>query len=799
MPSTLTSHVKKCAKAAAAQASGSRSQNARRQPQPQPPPQPPSLQSPDHAALLALHLSFNTTHNVLICTLCGIVLDPAYVVRHWNYTKRADDSGLQHQGCKHSAKALIQALGNARPLAPNSLSKPSPHALPIPHLRQAVPGWKCTQCNFAASVRLPVEAHISAMHPSTSRASASAQRCTIQRWNSCTPCFEVGAAEPIASELPDEDAAEGQAQVSAVLRRQPEKRQSRALLEPQPQPSARPEPHPEPPRDAPPQTVLEASPQLQPNPIDAAISSAWEERTRRFALMLQDGDRVKLALLAQPGLNTSKLAVERATRSMIQAGCDVMSSIPTFVLKRLAKFDEKYDPRAPPFASVSGDALDMCAAIWSRVMLFLLRAYEQCDSEETASDGLRPAWRVLSSLDPGTFAGVANLSNDDAAVRQTAMLHVSSFCIRQPLLGKTQNSALIIAFTSLCVYSAEEWLPSTDAIAIIEGLLWCSRLFSLLSQLTHWKLWDPATLAFTPEHNNLAVKSRCWETFEDFQRAALCFKSDTAIPCLAAIADLQSKAGASASAEQGASAGSDEVAREADKEPDASTSAIEPAAASVPGPIDYSRELRHVVVPRCSATGDASASPSRQRAMPPPVSPPRPPTSSPLPQQPRQVVEIVVPFRPASSAAEELAQPLQPASRSASSVLDTASDARGSRSEGKKRAREPTPAQELPAVVDTVASIMDPMRWLAARPAAQPASVSKRSSASVAVEVPNPPRAAMQPRPSSTRKKLVLFSDDEDEELPGLETLWAKRQRRASQEDFERRCALAYEQELGSQ
>lgn len=74
-------------------------------------------------------------------------------------------------------------------------------------------------------------------------------------------------------------------------------------------------------------------------------------------------------------------------------------------------------------------------------MLFLVRAQEQCESEEQATvAGMLPVWRLINSLKAEQLTSVTQLSSSDAAARRTAIFNVSRFCIEQPMVGRNRQS-----------------------------------------------------------------------------------------------------------------------------------------------------------------------------------------------------------------------------------------------------------------------------------------------------------------------------------------------------------------------
>lgn len=76
----------------------------------------------------------------------------------------------------------------------------------------------------------------------------------------------------------------------------------------------------------------------------------------------------------------------------------------------------------------------------------------------------------------------------------STVINVSHYCIEQALRNDGQDSAILVAFTSLCIRGNAGWLQSPDAAPLVSSMLYCSRLLSLLVQLTHFELWDPSTL-----------------------------------------------------------------------------------------------------------------------------------------------------------------------------------------------------------------------------------------------------------------------------------------------------------------
>lgn len=352
--------------------------------------------------------------------------------------------------------------------------------------------------------------HWSKIHGTTARPARLAVPCQAQRWGPGSSLFQVGAAVRPAPRQRIE-VAEVEAQSTAERQQRP------------------------PPR-------LRAPPEPQPLPLSnvpCSNTSTWEERICRFAFVLQDGVYTNLALLVEPGRSLRKRAVEQTVRETLQAGCKLLAaSIPLFVRKRLGRLDEQVDTTTAPFASESDAVLAKYADVWSRVVLCLVRTHEQCESEEQArAGGVLPAWRALKSLDAETLVSIVKLSSNDAASRETAVLDVSSWCIKQPLRDNEQSSVIIVAFASLCIGKSKNWLKPEEVAPIISALLYCSRLFSLLSQMSHWKLWDPATLALTALHDDASVKARCWEAFEDRQDTTLSSSSDTAFSRLVVIGE----------------------------------------------------------------------------------------------------------------------------------------------------------------------------------------------------------------------------------------------------------------------
>lgn len=343
--------------------------------------------------------------------------------------------------------------------------------------------------------------------------------CKVQRWMPAARYFEVEGPPPSGVVQAPFEAGQP--------RQEPHQQQSHS------------QPRPPPPQQPQQQQQAQQSPpqqrQQQEQQQSNIVSETWEQHCR-FDVVLQGGTNDKLVFLASPGRNLSHSAVASTVRELLQAGSDLLPSVPSFVKKRLARLDARLDVSALPFSSESAGVLSTYADEWSRAVLFLVRAEERLESEEQArASGVLPAWRVFNALSVEQRTSVADLSSDDVAARRTALLEVSRFCIDQSLSGNGQDSAILVAFACMCIRSPDKWLQPSEALPVINGILYCSRLFSLLAHLTQYKLWDPAALAVTQLFNDDSATELCYEMFQDRHKETLSRTSATAFPRLADI------------------------------------------------------------------------------------------------------------------------------------------------------------------------------------------------------------------------------------------------------------------------